>query len=287
MKQKIIELIQRIGPIVPTDISKELGFDSYVVSAVISEMVRDGQILYSHKKMTTSPLYYIKGQEELARKRLLSILKIPESNILEFFSKNKLVSRENLEPQQRYMVDELRDFIKPLSLKINGEDKAFYRHYSVSEAEIIEKLNKWKQEKEEGDKGKDDEIAHQKNEALAPKKEDEKIIPEKKPDEPRHEKIDSLSDKFFLKNGLEIIESVIVKKGSEYDFVARQSLGVGQTFFVKYLKKSSINDSDISKAYTQAQSKKMPCIILVSGKLNKKAQDLIINLGYLVNLIKI
>jgi len=284
MKQKIIELIQKMGPIVPTDISKGLGIDSYVASAIISEMVRDGLILYSHKKMTTSPLYYIKGQEELVRKRLLPILKIPEVNILEFFKSNKLVARENLEPQQRYMVDELKDFITPMVLKINGEDKAFYKHYSISESDVIEKFNKWRQEqnkplekKEEHKKSMEEPKIQQKITEIASKEEAEE----------RHQKADSASDKFFQKNALDVIEAVAVKKSSEYDFVARQNSGVGQTFFVKYLKKASVSDSDISKAYTAAQSKKMPCIILVSGKLSKKAQELIVNLGYLVNVIKI
>ncbi|MDD4352945.1 MAG: helix-turn-helix domain-containing protein [Candidatus Nanoarchaeia archaeon] len=284
MKQKILELIQKIGPIVPTDVSKEMGIDSYVVSALISEMIKDGLILYSHKKMTTSPLYYIKGQEDLVRKRLISILKIPEINILEYFKTNKLISRENLEPQQRYMVDELKDFIAPMILKINGEDKAFYKHYSISENEVIEKFNKWKQgQNTHSQKEEINEITHEelKEELI------EENIKEESDNFKKHEKVDSGSDKFFIKNNLDIVESIIVKKSVEYDFVVKQNIGVGQTFFVKYLKKTSINDSDISKAYTAAQSKKMPCMILITGKLSKKAQDLIINLGYLVNVIKI
>jgi hypothetical protein len=277
MKQKIAELIQKIGPIVPTDISKELGIDSYVVSALISEMVRDGLILYSHKKMTTSPLYYLKGQEELVRKRLMPILKIPELNILEYFKNSKLVARENLEPQQRYMVDELRDFIAPMILKIGGEDKAFYKHYSISESEVLEKFNKWRQDQNKPAQKKAQEID---SAEFKPKDENANANSE-------HDKIDTASGKFFAKNNLEIIESAVIKKSAEYNFVARQSSGVGQTFFIKYLKKAGVNDSDISRAYTIAQSKKMPCIILVTGKLSKKAQELAANLGYLVNLIKI
>lgn len=283
MKQKIVQLIQKIGPIVPTDISKELGIDSYVASAIISEMVRDGLILYSHKKMTTSPLYYLKGQEELVRKRLTSILKIPEVNILDFFKANKLVAKDNLEPQQRYMVDELNDFITPMVLKINGEDKEFYKHYSISELDVIEKFKKWEQEKNKPDRKEvETERVHEEKQKKIIESDIEEEIKISK-----NQKIDSASDKFFMKNDLEIIEALTIKKSTEYDFVVRQNSSVGQTFFVKYLKKSSINDSDISKAYTAAQSKKMPCIILITGKLSKKAQELIINLGYLVNVIKI
>jgi hypothetical protein len=277
MKQKIAQLIQKIGPIVPTDISKELGIDSYVISALISEMVRDGLILYSHKKMTTSPLYYLKGQEELVRKRLMPILKIPELNILEYFKNSKLVARENLEPQQRYMVDELKDFITPMVLKINGEEKAFYKHYSISESEVLEKFNKWSQN-QKPDSKKANEVN---KEELRQKEENADANNE------QYEKADAASGRFFIKNNLDIVEAATVKKSAEYNFIARQNSGVGQTFFIKYLKKAGINDSDISRAYTAAQSKKMPCIILVTGKMSKKAQELIINLGYLVNVIKL
>jgi hypothetical protein len=280
VKEKIIELIRKIGPIVPTDISKELGIDSYVASAIISEMVKEGKVLLSRKKMTTSPLYFINGQEEMVRARLKGILKIPESNIIDFFYKNKLVSRDNLEPQQRYMVEELNDFIKPLVLKIGGEDKVFYRHYSVSEEDVIEKFNKWQQEVSGN---------AQPQEAYTAKPEQiEEEHDEAKPLEEKNDfYADSISNKFFSKNDFEISEMNIVKKGAEYDFIVRQSSGFSQTFFVKYYKKSSIGDSDISKAYTSAQSKKMPCIILTNGKVSKKAQELIISLGYMINIIKL
>jgi len=276
MKEKIIELIKKLGPIVPTDISKELGVDSYIVSAVLSELVRDGSIFYSHKKMTTSPLYYIKGQEDLVMKRLIPTLKIPEINILEFFSKNKLVSRDNLEPQQRYMVDDLKDFIAPIFLKIDGEDKVFFKHFSITESEIREKFSEWKQKQNKP-----------KAEPKAAMKSQQKISEFGEIKAEKLERIDAASDKFFEKNDLSIVKLDIVKKSTEFDFVAKQNSSVGQTFFVKYLKKASVNESDISRAYAIAQSKKMPCIILISGKLPKKALELVTNLGYLVNLIKI
>jgi len=280
VKEKILELIRKMGPIVPTDISKELGIDSYVASAIISEMVKDGLVLLTRKKMTTGPLYFIPGQEEMVRDRLRSVLKIPEINIIDFFSKNKLVSRDNLEPQQRYMVEELNDFIKPLVLKIGGEDKVFYRHYSVSEADVIEKFNKWQQEVSGSQKPKVASIEGQEKDA-------EGLIEQKQPEEKNDFYADSVSNKFFSKNGFDISEMIVVKKGAEYDFIVRQSGGFSQTFFVKYYKKSSLSDSDISKAYTSAQSKKMPCIILTNGKVSKKAQELIISLGYMINIIKL
>lgn len=285
MKEKILELIRKLGPIVPTDISKELGVDSYVVSAILSELVRSGSIFYSRKKMTTSPLYYLKGQEDLVMKRLIPILKIPEINILDFFNKNKLVLRENLEPQQRYMVDELGDFITPLVLKIDGQEKFFYKHFSISESEIREKLGNLKQKKDAPtiSKPKIEPEKHNKGMQKTIELSDEKASDDSK----KIERVDSASDKFFEKNDLSIVKLEIIKKSSEFDFIVKQNSSVGQTFFVKYLKKASVNESDISRAYATAQSKKMPCIILISGKLSKKSQELVSNLGYLVNLIKI
>ncbi|MDD2678417.1 MAG: hypothetical protein PHS81_00865 [Candidatus Nanoarchaeia archaeon] len=282
MKDKIIALMGKLGPIVPTDISKALGVDSYVASAVLSELVGSGIVFFSRKKMSTSPLYYLKGQEDLMRKRLVSILSIPEINILDFFSKNKLIKRDNLEPQQRYMVDELRDFISPMILKINGEDAFFYKHFSVSESEVIEKFRAWSQKMpDESGKSKIAEAQPHKEKLKEALKESRS---EKRDDAKR---VDSASEKFFEKNDLEILELNVVKKSKEFDFTAKQGSGVGQTFFVKYLKKASINESDISRAFASAQSKKMPCIILVSGKLSKKAAELVNGLGYLINLIKI
>jgi len=144
VKSEIVGLIRSLGPIVPAEISSKLKVNSVIVSALLSELIREKVIKYSHKKVGSSPLYYIAGQEDRVRKRLLPELKIPERKIVEFFEENKLALRDGLAPQQRFMVDELEDFITKITLTINGEEKIFYKNYSVSEQELLKDMKNMK-----------------------------------------------------------------------------------------------------------------------------------------------
>jgi len=311
VKERIIELIRELGPIVPNEISGKLEANSFLVSALMSELVREKRLLYSHKKLSNSPLYYVQGQEDLVRRRLNPLLKIPEKKIVEFFEKNKLALKDNLSPQQRYMVDELKDYITSITLNIDGEEKKFYKNHNVSDESIRDSLKNMKPVKEESPKPQPSSLFGNSPQTNKPmthsffenKKEDdfkffekpkqevvvEKPIQQVKLQEVQIEEnslyFDRVSSNFFDKNNLNIVSVDVVKKGKEANFVIKS--GFNQEVFVKYFVKNSINETDVSKAFTESHVNKLPCWILTKAKVNKKAQKLLDNLGKTINLISI
>lgn len=141
MKEKILYYIKKNGPSVPTEVNSFLKMNSIIISAVMSELIKEKFLLVSQKRIGSSPLYFIKGQEKQVRNRLRKELKINERKILEFFEKNKSCLKSNLSPQYRFMIDNLRDFIVPSSIKLNGEEKILYKLAEIKENKILNHNN--------------------------------------------------------------------------------------------------------------------------------------------------
>lgn len=81
---------------------------------------------------------------------------------------------------------------------------------------------------------------------------------------------------FFGKNNIKIIESLVVKKNSEIDFIVEIPSPVGNLmYYCKAKNKARVSDSDLSNAYVKGQSKKLPVLFLSSGDLSKKAVEMI------------
>ena len=80
-------------------------------------------------------------------------------------------------------------------------------------------------------------------------------------------------NKYFSSNNINVVEQTVLRKTSEAEFIIKVPSAVGPlTYFCKAKGKKSINDGDLSSAYFQGQSKKMPVLFLTFGSLTKKAQ---------------
>jgi DNA-binding MarR family transcriptional regulator len=299
---RVIEFIQRKGPSLPIDIAKYLGIDSLLASAIISGLINKGYIKYSHRKVGSSPLYYIPGQEDIVRRKLYPELNDLEKKALKRLEELRVAFREDLYPQERVLLTDLKDFVSYLQIK--KDDKEFYcwKHYSVSDEEF-QKILKERLEPEELKQ----EIQEQKQEELTqdafvkeePVKERQEIKEIKlKPQPPKEvfvkkevihkEKKSSTAKKkeksvfekkameFLSKNNAEILTEEISRTESNYVINIKTPFGI-QKYLVKAKNKKSISEGDLSKAYLDATTKKMPVIILTPSTPTKKAMEFIKN----------
>ncbi|HLC85916.1 MAG TPA: hypothetical protein VJG30_01360 [Candidatus Nanoarchaeia archaeon] len=111
------------------------------------------------------------------------------------------------------------------------------------------------------------------NQEKIPRQETKDEIKEiKKPDGKFYEKVSSL----LKENEAEIIKEEMIKKDKEIDFIVNINTKLGKLrYYVKAKNKASINESDISMAFAEGQLKKLPTILVVNGKINKKAINLV------------
>ena len=67
-----------------------------------------------------------------------------------------------------------------------------------------------------------------------------------------------------------------IRKNAEMDLLLKVPSAVGMmTYFCKAKNKSKCDEKDLSAAYMQAQIKKLPLLLLYTGELTKKAQEML------------
>ncbi|MBC8444046.1 hypothetical protein H8D83_00520, partial [Candidatus Woesearchaeota archaeon] len=69
-KKTILRLISEKGPLIPSQVYKEIEENVLLASALLSEMASEKLVKISSVKIGGSPLYYLKGQEKLLEKHI-------------------------------------------------------------------------------------------------------------------------------------------------------------------------------------------------------------------------
>jgi hypothetical protein len=147
-RDKVIEIVQRKGPLLPVDVYKEIGLNVLMTSAVLSELVSGEKLKLTSLKIGGSPLYYLPGQEAKLE-QFSSRLKGPEKEAFELLKKNKVVSDKDLQPAVRVAIKDIKDYAK----QVKYNDDYFWKWFLLSdeetETEIKKKLGEIGEEKKE------------------------------------------------------------------------------------------------------------------------------------------
>ncbi len=215
-----------------------------------------------------------------------------------------------MEPAHRVALRNLKDFAVPLYVKLQDQEKVFWRFYSFDSEKTsiqITKILKPTKRKAKKELPKT-EVKLEKPTLAKPTLTLPSIKPELKenievanvvrPDikikeiktqelklqQPKIKKAKKNNEefKFRVYNYLDVMGLSLVEKIDQDDIycIASNKSTVGNiNFLVIAKKKKKLNESDISYIYQQGQQKKMPVLLLVSGKLTKKAKEYLKTLG--------
>ncbi|MBI3033965.1 hypothetical protein HYY72_02300 [Candidatus Woesearchaeota archaeon] len=134
-QEQILQLVKLRGPIVPSQISKDLGTNILMASAILSEFASRKLVNVSGVKIGGSPLYYVSGQEE---KLQMYIDKLQEKERIacELLMEKKILRDSSLEPVSRVALRQCRDFAKPLEVTISGQKEIFWKWYLVPKEQV-------------------------------------------------------------------------------------------------------------------------------------------------------
>ena len=276
--EKILQFMQRAGPIIPIQAAKEIQTNILLASAMLSELSSKKKVLVSTVKVGGSPLYFLPGQEQ----RLQSFsknLKGPEQAAFTKLQKDQILKDKSLDPLTRTALRQIKDFAKPLQVSINGTQEIFWKWYlleNTAASDLIKKSLGVKTTVRKKPTVK--KITPKKTPPSPPQTKPSHPVMREKPT-PKPKKA-PLPDEFliqlttyFQKNKIEVLEKNIVRKNAEIDFQVNIPSAVGTIkHFVKAKKKKLINESDLAATYGKAQLKKLPSLLITPGKLNKKAQ---------------
>jgi len=272
--EKILSIIKEKGPVLPVQVSREINDNILITSARLSELLTAKRIKISNLKVGGSPLYYSSGQESKLQ-NYVDNLKDMEKKAYDILLQNKILKDSYQEPAVRVALREIKDFAVPLQVNYENKIEIFWKWYMIDnkEAEVLIKNILLKKIKSVPEK------------TLEKPKEEKQEPSELKKDTTK--KIKRTIDKvvflkevqdFFDRSKINIIETYNTKRSSEIDFIIELQTTIGNIkYFCKSKNKKKINDSDISTAVIQSQSKNLPLLFLTNGDLAKKAQEMLNN----------
>ena len=291
--KRILQLIRMRGPLLPIHITKEIGWDTILIGAALSDLSRKGHIKISNTKIGGSPVYYVSGQEYKLQ-NLYKYLHEKEQKAFDKLKENKVLRDIELEPVIRVALRNIKDFAKPLEVTLNENREIFWKWYLIDNKEaeqlirlILKKYVPTKEPTKEEEKEPQREIIEQKQEGRKEEKqkklegikeeieEEEKEEKDKKEIEEKSPFLNKIK-RFFEKNNIEILEQNIVRKTSDAEFIIRVPSAIGSVrYFCKARSKKKFNDSDLSNVYVQGEIKKLPVLFLITGELTKKAESML------------
>jgi len=277
--EKILQLIKLKGPLLPVHIVREIGWNTILIGAALSDLSSKNLIKISHTKIGGSPVYYVSGQEYKLQ-NLYKYLHEKEKKAYDLLKQKRVLRDKTLDPVNRVALRNIKDFAKALEVVIKDNREIFWKWYLTSnaEAEVIIRdiLSKElpRKIKEEVKKIKKPELKRAEKQEIA--EEQEKLEPRKKElIEETSPFLNKIKD-YFAKNKIEILEQKIIRKTSEAEFIIKVPSSIGNVrYYCKARSKKRFNDSDLSNAYVQGEIKKLPVLFLITGELTKKAQNLL------------
>ncbi len=278
VSQMVLEIVRHKGPLVPAQVSVEVGTSSLIVSAMLSELASGRQVRISSVKVGGSPLYYAPGQEEKLQ-NYVKYLHEKEVKAYELLKLKMVLQDEFLEPVMRVALRQIKDFALPLNVQTpDGEVKLFWKWYMLSNGDAEPYIN----DILEGGRNKEAAIAQKALSGSAPAAKSSGVQEtlrvkrmEKAPSADSGEFLRVVTD-YLGKSQIEVLERIEGKRKSEAEFIVSVPSPVGSIrYYCVAKKKKSCNDSDLSAAYVQGQVKKLPVLVLTSGKLTKKAAEML------------
>jgi len=264
---KVIAYLKAKGPSLPVELTKVIGFDTLTSNAILSSLVKNKLIYRTHRKIGSSYIYYLEGQEEFARRRIYETLSEREKALINKVKREIVIFDNNLSQEERKILEDLLDFVIPIEVKSKDQTYLAWKYYSATNGEVKEKISQILSEIE---KMKGEELkaeAYQQSKAV--------VDP--------NEKIRS----FLERIGAKIIESNLKKKESEY-LVEIPTAPTSSKLLIKFKDKKSVDEKDMSLLYAEVLKRKLPILFIISGKLTRSAEKFKEkNLGELVKVFKL
>lgn len=71
---RILELVQKTGPVLPVDIASKLGLDSFLASAYMQQLVEQGRLSVGKERIGGSQIFFTPGQESSAAAKVKALV---------------------------------------------------------------------------------------------------------------------------------------------------------------------------------------------------------------------
>ncbi|MBD3204007.1 hypothetical protein GF327_06915 [Candidatus Woesearchaeota archaeon] len=282
-KSNVLEIIKKKGPVIPRDIMKELGGDTFLIGAVLSQLKSSNLIKVSNTKIGGSPVYYLPEQKPKLQD-LYDHLHHAEKKAYDLLKEKGILKDSKLEPSIRVALRNIKDFAKPVEVNLKDRKILFWRWFLLSNQEVETKIRnnlsiktpEQKQEKQTSLNKKKQAEKKQK-----PEKQDKNNTESKQTK--KGKKIEDDDDEFFCdiqkyfnKHDIDIVNKDIIRKNREIDMIVKVPSAVGKlNYYCKARNIKKTNHGHLSTAYVEGQNRKLPILYLTTGILTSRAEDML------------
>jgi hypothetical protein len=295
MKQKILDLIKQLGPMLPVEISSKIGVDSFMAKAFLMELVEEGKISQSKEKLAESPMYYLLGQERQVVMKMENI-KQQHSKTARTYAPTSVSEDPEVQAKREAFAIRLAEIQakeqqrktmsapqpRPLTKISPSKSKDLRVHAEQSSARNPQHVYKPQLS------------PHPKHIPFSPKSTfpHSPINPVSMPDfksEPEPEYTPEAERTFIDKamdwlkmEGYEIVEEINAKK-TEMELLVKVYTDFGKVnFYMKIKQKKTITEADLMAVYAGAMEQKCPAVLITNGKLSKSADNFLEEKGWIV-----
>lgn len=182
-EEDILAIVKKQGPTIPARIVKEVGGDTFLIGAILSNLSNKGEIKVTNVKLGGTPFYYVPEHSS----RLVELKKhLNEKDIrtFELLYQQKILKDEDQTPLVRVSLRNIKDFAVPIEVS-KGEDDPilFWKFYTIDNNDIQsilkERYGKRDVSKEKSELKKEEVIKKEEREIEKPVVKKEKIIEER------------------------------------------------------------------------------------------------------------
>ncbi len=281
IRDKVLAFVKAKGPVIPMQVAKDLGKDTFYAGAILSELLNSRVIKISSAKIGGTPVYYTSGQEEKLS-MLYNGLPQKEKEAYNLLKEKQTMADKDIEPAIRVAMRMIKDFAIPSYDAQQNIQWRWYLYNGESPKQVQQPIVQAIQQKQETVIPQTIlQATVQRIEPAKPQASQQPPVMQAQQKEiKKHIKKESTdafiqSIRVYLQNNhIQSIEEKVIKKNKEYEILAKVPSNVGLLEYVLIAKnKKKIADSDLSLAHNQGQLKKLPVIFLTNGELSKKAND--------------
>ena len=139
-RDDVLRVLGSKGPSVPTDFTSELKENSFIIGAILSELVSSKKVLLSHAKFGGSPLYYLPTQQS-GLVKLYPHLNEKDKRAFDILKRDQILYDEPQTPLMKAALRNLKDFAIPFKVTYKGKQFLYWRWYLCADDVIKEKVN--------------------------------------------------------------------------------------------------------------------------------------------------
>jgi len=274
-KEDVLQAAKIKGYVIPSDLSKQFTVDTFIMGAVLSDLVSEKKLFVSTVKIGGSPVYYAPEAREKLQE-LFKYLNEKDKQTYQLLQERLVLVDTAQTPLVRVSLRSIKDFSKPIEVTAQGTTQLFWKWYLATDDEVNKKIHAFLvplqeaiQEKQEIKKEIKTELKQETPEKKIKKREQQQSLPVI----PYDTFIQSVS-LFFSQKTITLSDIVVVKKG-EIECVAHIPSSVGTIdYYCKAKDKKKCTEGEIASAFVAAQFKKLPALFLTTGDIPKKLKIL-------------